>query len=153
MSQKPSFDQKDAHSFYSAQCFNQAWGLIDKSDRTPEEDEQMILLSQASIWHWTQRDDCTPTNLSVGYWQASRIHALLEQADQARKYGLLSLDCSPDDDPFLKGYAHEALARAEMVAGNQAEMVKRLELARQAADSVTDADSKEMILDDLNSIK
>ena len=153
MNQKPTFDQTEVHRFYSAQCFNQAWGLIDKCDRTTDEDEEMIRLSQASIWHWTQREDCTPTNMSVGYWQASRIYALLGHADQARKYGRLSLDYSPDDAPFFSGYAHEALARAEMVAGDKDEMNKHIDAARQAAENVPDAKARKMLVDDLNTIK
>ena len=32
--------------------------------RTSEEEDKMLQLSLASLWHWTQREDCTPTNLS-----------------------------------------------------------------------------------------
>jgi hypothetical protein len=59
MTDKSEFDRTAAHRYFSANCFNKAWTLIDKEDRTPEEDQQMIRLNQASIWHWTQREDCT----------------------------------------------------------------------------------------------
>ena len=86
MPKTPEFDVKSAHKYFSAHCFNSAWGLIDKKDRTAEEDQQMIDLVQASIWHWTQREDCTDQNMSTGYWQASRIYALIGQADNARRF-------------------------------------------------------------------
>jgi len=155
MSKKPDFDVNAAHRYFSGQCFNKAWDLIDKADRTPQEDEEMIRLSQASIWHWTQREDCTPTHMSTGYWQASRIYAILGQVDNARRYGQLCLDASRGEDvpPFYLGYAYEALARAEAVAGNRAKTDQYLTEARQIAEQVPDADSKKWLLDDLGTIE
>ena len=150
----PEFDKARAHGFFSADCFNNAWGLIDKADRTPEESEQMLLLAMASVWHWTQREDHTASNLSVGYWQGSRIHALLGRADEARRYGQLALDAAEqgEADPFTIGYAHEALARAESLAGNAAKAAEHVERAKKAAEDVTDEESKTWLLDDLKTI-
>src|SRR5689334_594907 len=110
MAQEPNFDTRKAHRYFSAHCFNQAWDLIEKTDRTPTEDEQMIRLNQASIWHWTQRDDCKKSNMSIGYWQASRIHAILGRAEEARRYGQLCLEHTDQESAFLLAYAYEALA-------------------------------------------
>ena len=63
----PDFDSAKAHQHFSAHCFNSAWELIDKPERTPEENEQMIQRTMASLWHWTQREDCTNQKLSIGY--------------------------------------------------------------------------------------
>ena len=147
-------DQAKAHAFFSADCFNNAWGLIDKDDRTPEEDEQMLLLAMASLWHWTQREDHTLGNLSVGYWQVSRVHALLGRADEARRYGPLALDAGQrgEADAFTIGYAYEALARAEAIAGNEDKASEYLTAARRAADEVTDEESKTWLVDDLETI-
>ena len=81
----PDFDSAKAHQFFSAHCFNSAWELIDKPERTPEENEQIIQRTMASLWHWTQREDCTDQNLSIGYWQAARVYALAGEPDNARK--------------------------------------------------------------------
>lgn len=70
-----SFDVPAAHRFFAADCFNRAWELIDKPDRTSDDDLRMISLAQASLWHWTERPDCTPRNLSIGYWQLSHIYS------------------------------------------------------------------------------
>ena len=155
MSKKPDFDVNAAHRYFSAQCFNRAWDLIDRADRTPQEDEEMIRLNQASIWHWTQRDDCTPTNMSTGYWQASRIYAILGQVDNARRYGQLCLGASQGEDvpPFYLGYAYEALARAESVAGNRVKTEQYLNKAYKIAEQVGDADSKKWLLDDLGTVE
>ncbi len=153
MTKAPNFDQQGFHKHFAADCFNNTWSFIDKPDRTSEEDEQMILLALSSLWHWTQREDCTQQNLSVGYWLAARVHALVGRPDDARRYGQRSLECAAEAEPFYAGYAYEALARAEQVAGNHTESAEYLESARQLADKVDDEDSKKMLLDDLDSIR
>ncbi len=155
MADKPDLDLSTAHQYFSSDCFNKAWDLIEKSDRTPEEDEEMIRLNQTSIWHWTQREDCSPTNMSVGYWQASRIYAVLGQVDNARRYGQLCLEISRGEDvaPFYLGYAYEALGRAEMVGGNREAMASYVGQARETAEKIADADEKQWLLSDLETIK
>ena len=153
MSKTPDFDVKAAHKYFSANCFNSAWDLIDKKDRTAEESEQMINLAQASIWHWTQREDCTDQNLSVGYWQASRIYALLGQADNARRYGQFSLEKSGGSEPFYVGYAYEALARAEQIDGKKDKAGEYLAKAKEQSELISNTDYKKMLDEDLDSIK
>lgn len=153
MNKKPDFDLAAAHKYFSAECFNRAWDLIDKKKRTPEEDEQMLRLSLASTWHWSQREDCTQTNMAVGYWQTSRIYALLAQPDYARRYGQMSLEACSEDQPFFLAYAYEALARAESLAGDKQKMSEYMEKARELAEKVPESDDKKLILDDLNTIQ
>ncbi|MFC2055398.1 hypothetical protein ACFLV7_14045 [Chloroflexota bacterium] len=153
MAKKPDFDLTAAHKYFSAHCFNEAWNLIDKPSRTPEEGEEMIRLSLASTWHWKQRDDCTQENLSASFWQTSRIYSILEQVDIARKYARLCLDASQGEDvaQFYLGYAYEALARAESLVGDtQADQY--LKKARNIAAAMSDSDEKQMLLDDLATI-
>lgn len=151
--QQASVDWSNAHRFFSASCFNAAWDLIDKKERTPEEDEQMIELALASIYHWKQRPDCTGQNLAVGYWQAARVYALAGQVDNARRCGQLSLEHSQGTPPFYTGFAYEALARAEMVAGNPAKTQEYLQLAYSFAGQVSDPEEKQMLEADLKTIQ
>ena len=81
MAGKTDLDHQAAHKYFSAHCFNRAWDLIDKTDRTPGEDEEMIRLSLASQYHWSQREDANSKTASIGFWQTSRIYALLGQVE------------------------------------------------------------------------
>ncbi len=155
MDKSPGFELNDAHRYFSAECFNRAWDYIDKPIRTLEEDLSMLLLGMASLWHWTQRPDVTPANLSVGYWQVARIYALLGLADAARQYGQLCLKASRGEgcQPFHLGYAYEALARAEALAGDHSKAGEYLRLAKQAGDKITKPDVRKQLLADLATIK
>jgi hypothetical protein len=149
MGKDPGFDVEKAHRYFSADCFNKVWEFIDKTNRTPDEDEEMIRLTQASIWHWTQRDDCKSSNLSMGYWQASRVLSISGRGAEARYYAELCLQQSRDATPFLLGYAYEALARAEKVAGNASLIAKYKAEAVRHAENVEDSDDRKLLADDL----
>lgn len=146
------FDATTVHRHFSADCFNKAWELIDKPSRSPEEDEQMLRLNQASLWHWTQREDFTDLNLGVGYWQTSRIHALLNRPAEARRYGELSLIHAARQKPFYVAYAHEALARAAKMAGDERAAALHLAEASRLAEHLDDPEEKKLLDDDLNSL-
>ena len=150
--QVPGFDTRKAHHYFAASCFNKAWELIEKPDRTPADDEEMVRLSQASIYHWTQREDFKQSNLSIGYWQASRIHAILGRGDEGRRYGQLCLQSSPEEEPFLRAYAYEALSRAERVAGNLAVSSEHRDEAMRIVNAVEDEEDRKALLADLETV-
>ena len=147
------FDLAAAHQHFSASCFNGVWELIDKPHRSPDDDRLMVSMCHASLFHWRQRSDCTSRSLSIGYWQLSRVYALLGEADNARQYGRLCLTHSQNEPPFYLGYAHEALARAESLAGNRALAEEQLALAREQASMVADTAEREMLQRDLETMQ
>ncbi|MFP6621240.1 MAG: hypothetical protein VB877_17990 [Pirellulaceae bacterium] len=153
MSKQPDFDLEKAHQFLAVSCFNRAWELIDKTVRTTAEDEQMIQLAQASLWHWTQRTDCSDKNLSIGYWQVSRVYALVGEADNARKHAHMCLEKTPPGEPFFLGYAYEALARAEVVADSREKAREFLTQARQQLEKITGDEEKKLLGDDLETLE
>lgn len=156
MNKLPSFDVAESHKYFSAHCFNRTWDFMDKPSRTADEGEDMLLTCMASLWHWSQREDVTAQNFSVGYWQASRVFALLGKADEARRYAQKSLEQSRGLAPFYEGYAYEALARSEAVAGNHEKMKEYLAQARKLSETVKDEESKKLLsgdLDQINSLK
>ncbi len=151
---EPTFDLYQAHRYFSAECFNRAWDLIDKPSRTPAEDETMLQFGLTSLWHWSQRTDHTDIHLSVGHWQVARIYTLLGNVDEARRHAHTSLELSlaAGDFPFYQGYAYEALARAEMLAGEKIKAAEYLQNARELSHKIPDIDDKQQLLADLDSI-
>lgn len=153
MSTEPSFDVAAAHKYFAAHCFNAAWDLIDKASRTPEEERTMVALNQASIYHWQNRPDCTNENLSVGYWQASRIQSLLGNAAEATRFAEVCLRYSGGLEPFYVGYAYEALARAASLAGDPLKAAEYRSLAQAQAELVKDEQHRVLIVSDLAGLK
>ena len=114
----------------------------------------MLRLSLASHYHWTQRPDYSPTNASIAHWQTSRIYALLGQAANAARYGELALQAAQAQgvEPFFTAMAHEALARACAVAGDRVGMEAHMAEARRWAEQVSEAEDRQVVVDDLGTI-
>jgi len=147
------FDITTTHRYFSASCYNKTWELMDKKDRSPEETEEMIHTCHASFWHWLHREDRSEKTLSIGYWQLSRVYVISGNAELARQYGLKSLENGKISGlPFYQGYAFEAIARAESLAGNKEQMEQYLLAARQSAELVINEEDRKVLLDDLETI-
>ena len=105
-------DTPAVHQRFAPACFNRAWELLDKKDRTPAEQEELLVVAHASLWHWLQRPEATQENLAVGHWLVSRVSAVVGCRDSALQHAERSLERSRNLSPFSVAYAYEALARA-----------------------------------------
>ncbi|WP_240633062.1 hypothetical protein [Paenibacillus montanisoli] len=142
------------HKELASSCFNKVWDLLSKEDRTEQENDEMVHLCHSSFWHWTQVEEHTATNLSVGYWQLARVYAEIGQGSPALEYANKCIKVSADAelDAFYMAYAYEAAARAYSVLNK---MDKRQAATAQAADYaelITDAGSKSWVITDLATI-
>ena len=144
-----------SHKQIAATCFNQVWDLLEKDVRTPDEQEQMIHLCHSSFWHWTQAEECTETNFSIGYWQLSRVYAVVRQGENALKYAKRCIAVSEEAGlaPFYIGYGYEAAARACFVLGRSDESRRYKDSAYEYAEKMTDVESKKLLVSDLESLK
>ncbi|MGG3470744.1 hypothetical protein ABES02_25065 [Neobacillus pocheonensis] len=143
-----------SHKQLAVKCFNATWDLLDMTDRTKEEEERMLHLAHSSFWHWTQVDNHTPKNLSIGYWQLSRVYATVGNGERAYFYAERCLDISLESniEPFYIGYAYEALTRANVLLAQSDPAKLHLQLAIEYAQKVENENEKEMLLNDLKSI-
>lgn len=141
------------HVHFSVSCFNKVWDLIEKKERTPKETLEMIQCAHASLWHWIQRKDCTDKNLSIGYWQLSRVYSLSGDAENARKYAQLCLDSSPPNEPFFVGYAYEALARSLCIEMKLDEAKLYITKAEISLQEIKDEEGKNLLKEDIKSLQ
>ena len=152
MDTQQAFDPAAGHRYFSADYFNRVWGLLDQAERTREDDEQMISMCHASLAHWRDREGCEPRHLSVGYWQMSRVYAVVGKGTPARRYARLCLEASAGEAPFYLGYAHEALCRAAKLKGETGEAEQHLADARRQLELVEDPDERMALGADLDSL-
>jgi hypothetical protein len=99
--------------------FNHVWTLIETPDRTPQQDVEMIHAAHASRHHWGEVG--TPVNFARGEWQVSRVYSLLGRGEPALVHARLCLETCVEHGigDFDIAYAHEAMARAYRVLGDQ----------------------------------
>ncbi|TFE02082.1 hypothetical protein [Jeotgalibacillus salarius] len=121
---------KEEHKKIAVQCFNQAWDLIDKRDRTTDETLEMIRLAQTSRYHWGVAGDYV--NWSRGEWQISHAYARAGDGRQALVYAeaneriYLEYGLTGFDEVFV----YEALARAYKLLENEVKAEEALRKAK-----------------------
>lgn len=144
-----------SHKQLAVKCFNTVWELLDKKNRTELESEEMVHLCHTSFWNWTQVEEHTQQNLSIGYWQLSRVYSEVGSGNQALKYAHRCLDISLEAElaPFYIAYAYEAIARAQIVLKEMKSAEESLHLTMQFTSKVAVADSKKLLLADIESLR
>src|SRR6266508_2273527 len=91
--------------------FNHVWTLLERPERTPEQDDEMIHAAHASRHHWSEVG--TTANLARGEWQVSRVYATLGRAEPALFHAsrcLAYCESRPDEmEEWELPYAYAAL--------------------------------------------
>jgi hypothetical protein len=147
-----SENKSELHKKFAVDCFNNTWDLLEKSDRSREDDANMIHMAHASRFHWGQIG--TPLNFVRGDWQLSRVYAVLGQGENALSYAksCLHLCMEHDIGDFDLAFAYEAAARAFAVLGDQEMTEKHLALAQNAGESIQKDADREYFFGELESI-
>lgn len=140
------------HRKLAVALFNGAWDLMDKPSRTPAENDTLMHAAHASRWHWEQCGKAV--NLARGDWQISRVYTVLGRAEPALWHARRCLEICLRDGfaDWDLAYAHEAVARAARLAGDEAEYQKHLHLARAAGEKIAEADDRENFAKDLGTL-
>lgn len=147
-----SQEEKELHRKWAIQLFNETWDLIEKKDRTLDDDSQMLEKAYASLYHWRQVG--TKLNLVRGYWQVSRVHAILGQGDSAYFYGISGVElCEAEGyGDFDLAFAYESVARAEKSRGNRDSMNNWFNRGQAAAENIAKEQDKKYFLSELVSV-
>jgi len=131
--------------------FNHVWTLLERPDRTPEQDDDLIHAAHASRYHWGKAG--TTVNLGRGEWQISRVYSVLGHAEPALYHAERCLAYCESSTGELEDwdlpFAYEALARAHAVAGNPTESERFAALARELGERIEDEEDRELLDRDL----
>lgn len=138
------------HRKLAPMAFNRAWELLDQTELSGEEEEEMLSATFAQRYHWYEVGDAR--NWSIADWQISRVAAVLGYADLARRFGFRSLEVAQAHNlgPFLEGFAHEAIARAAAVVDDVETFTEHLNEARALVGAIDDDDERSTLEADLS---
>ncbi|WP_084701745.1 MerR family transcriptional regulator [Streptacidiphilus anmyonensis] len=136
----------------AADLFNGVWRLLEQEDRSVEDDDRMLHMAHASRYHWGQVG--AAANRSRGEWQCSRVYAVLGRAEPALHHARRCLEICRDNGigDWDLAFAFEALARAAAVGGDKEQARAWADQALAAADDIAEAEERELVLSDLESI-
>jgi hypothetical protein len=145
---------REAQRQLGVECFNKTWTLMEKQDRTRDDDNEMLHCAHASAYHWHQVG--TAANRARGEWQCARVYSILSRTEPALHHArrcLEIVEASPAEmEEFDLPAAYEALARAHWVAGSLDESRRYVELGREATAKIADEEDRKHMEADFETI-
>ncbi|MCU0878132.1 MAG: hypothetical protein MUF06_10135 [Pirellulaceae bacterium] len=131
----PPFDLAQAHRWFAIECNNEAWDLVEKSARTPQETQRMISLAHAAALHWdavgnSLNRERAENLLAAVYSAAGEAGPAVRHAERCLT---LNLENAAEATPFDRAAAVGCAAQAHALAGNLTEADRLATLATAAA--------------------
>ena len=137
------------HRTFAPRAFNNTWSFLDADELSREQEEEMLASTLAQKYHWSAVGD--ERNKAVADWQVSRVLAVMGYAELSRRFGERSLENAIEHDlgPFVKGFAHEAIARAAADVDDVETFTEHVEAARALLAEISDAEERSTLEADL----
>jgi hypothetical protein len=142
------------HRQLGVDLYNYTWTLLEKHDRTRDDDDELLSATHASAYHWSHAAGAGPQNAARSQWQISRVNAVLGRGEAALYHAERCLEHCTENGigDWDLAAAYEALARAHKVVGNDAAFRRNVDLGRDALAQVADKEDSEHIAEDFDSL-
>ena len=137
------------HRQLGVDLYNDVWRLLGKSERSAEEDDELLHQAHASTYHWLNAPECDPKNRARGEWICSRVYSVLGRAEPAVHHAERCLAITEANAENMEdwdvAFAYEALARAYGLAGRSGDAERFVQKARDAAAAVAHPEDREHV--------
>jgi hypothetical protein len=140
------------HDQFAAQCYERACALLGKRPgSTAGELNEALSLALNAVHHIGKLDAPDPRWPVAAHWLASKAYARLNDAARSLAMANESLAHASALAPEFAGYAHEAICRAETLAGRHAQAAAARRLAQACARACKDPGAAQGLLSELAS--
>ena len=142
----------DEHRQLGIELYNRTWVLLESG----ADSDEIVDCAHASAHHWSHAAGTTAANRARSHWLCSHVYAVLGRAEPALHHARRCLElvegAPAETEDFDLPAAYEALARAHATAGEEAEARRYVELGRAEAAKIVDAEDREHLESQLNSM-
>jgi hypothetical protein len=153
MTEEKTYTLSQAHYHFAVDYHGKTWELLDKAQRSRDEDERLLDYAHASLAHW--RTAGGAVRHQRGEWMLARVYAVLGDGaaalEHAQRCFQIFKESESEMEEFDLPFVYEAIARAQAVAGNAAEARKFLDLARKAGEGIQEVEDRELFFKELQS--
>lgn len=152
MSENEKYTLHEAHKKFAKTFNRRVWELLERTNRSQADDEEMLMALCASLVHWRQVG--TVVHEQRNQWLFARVYASLGEPDRALKHARACLEITKSEprgiQDFDIAYAHEGIARAYAQIGDVDRAREHYELAKAAGEAITDPEDRAIFMDDFN---
>lgn len=154
MTDDDRWTREEFHARCAKNCFNAVWKLMEKPQRTPDEDDAMIHMAHASRFHWGKTAAGMPAHHARGEWQVSRVYRILRRAEPALHHARRCLALAQEHalGDFDLACGHEAMAQALALAGRIDDARRHCAEGRAIAARIDDAEDRAIVEADLGMV-
>jgi rubrerythrin len=142
---------KECGIYFAKTANQQVWKLLQKRNRTKEENELMIHSAHASSYHWLEVG--TQVHNQRSHWLLSRVYTVTKDAPNALKHAKRCMELTEKYPKEMKdfdlAYAYEALARANFLSRQSVYGNRYLETAKKAGEKIKNLEDKTQFFNDL----
>jgi tetratricopeptide (TPR) repeat protein len=146
------FSLQEGHEKFAKSIFNGIWQLLEKTNRSTEEDEEMLMRAFASAYHWKQIG--TEIHFQRAYWMISKVYQALGEANNAlewaQKCAEITQNYSGAMEDFDLAYSEEALARSYALLGDLDLAKKHHQRAAELGGKIQDPENRKIFQSDFD---
>lgn len=148
MEEEKIFTEQECHKRFAIQLNNLVWSLLQKENRTAEDNDKIIHAAHASHYHWSIIGE--PINFQRGEWLISHVYAVLNRPEPALYHAKKCMELTEEHKyvDFDLAYAYEAMARAYAAAGNVSEAKKYIQLTQEAGEKIKKEEDRKLFMSD-----
>ena len=150
MDETKTYTIDEAHKYFAQSMNGRVWELLQKSDRSQSDNDEMLYAAHACTYHWKFAG--TVVHQQRGEWLISHVHVVLGHANEALRHAERCFELTQSNKDMLEdfdiAYSFEGLARAHAMIGDQKMAEEFFELARQAGDVIANEEDKSIFMGD-----
>jgi tetratricopeptide (TPR) repeat protein len=153
MTDESRYTLEEAHEKFAKMFNGRVWELLEKTNRSVEDDEELLLAQHASTYHW--RHVGTVTHEQRSQWLYARIYAVLDDPDKSLSYALRCLEITQSNPAYMQdfdiAYAYEAAARMHALNGQLEVAREYFAQAEKAGEAIEDPEDRKIFMGDFKS--
>ena len=119
MEEIKTYTLDEAHKYFAQSTNGRVWELLQKSNRLPFEDEEMLHAAHACTYHWQFVG--TAAHQQRGEWLISHVHVVLGHGNEALRHAQRCFELTEANRHLMQdfdiAYAFEGIARAQAMLG------------------------------------
>ena len=153
MEETKTYTLEEAHKYFAKSINGRVWELLQKSNRSPSEDDELLHAAHACAYHWQFVG--TAVHQQRGEWLISRVYVVLGHGNEALRHAQRCFELTESNRNLMQdfdiAYAFEGMARAQAMLGDHRIAKEFLVLAQQAGDAIANEEDKSIFMGDFDS--
>ena len=140
------------HREMAAERYNHCWDLLERDDRSRDEDFELLTSAFVSRYYWSMAGG--PEQWAVSDWMVSRAAAVIGEGSLSLAFAQRANDAVQEFDApdWLVASTAEGLARAYAALGSEQDRDVWLNNAESLVEVIADEESRELIASQLASV-